>query len=287
LVAFQIAPRLNAPGRLGDPSAALELLLAPDADRAILWLEQVEQAVAERRAIQSRMLADATAAIVKAGYPSDGGLVLVGPDWHPGVVGIVAGRIAAQYGAPSIAIALEGDAGRGSARAPEGFDLYEALDQCRDHLVGFGGHRAAAGVEIRAGDVDSFRAKWYEVCLRRRTEAPLSADQRAAEVRLDARDDLQQVVGDLERLEPCGQNNPTPQLMLTDVSVQSVRQIKSHLKLDLRWREHRLSGFAPHLAAAAPELEGQSVTLVGRVRRDHWRGGEAVEILVEDWQSGD
>jgi single-stranded-DNA-specific exonuclease len=283
LVAFQIAPRLNAPGRLGDPRVALELLLASDDVRALQSLDRVEQAVAERRAIQSRMLAEATAEIVKADYPLDGGLLLAGTDWHPGVVEIVAGRLAAQYGAPSIAIALEGETGRGSARAPAGFDLYEALSECRPHLVSFGGHRAAAGVEVRADQIDRLRGRWHEVCQRQRTAVGLAELRLLPEARLDARDDLAQVVADLERFEPCGQGNPAPLLLLAPVTVRSARAVKTHLKLELTWGARQLSGFAPDRAADAPEIDRREVALVGRVRRDHWRGGDAVEVLVEGW----
>ena len=283
-IAFQLAPRLNAPGRLGDPTVALELLLERDPVRAAELAAAVDQLGSERRRIQSTMLAEALAEIARSGLGEGPGIVLGRAGWHPGVVGIVAGRLAEQFGRPAVVVALDGEHARGSARAPAGFPLYDSLARCAGSLVGFGGHQAAAGLELRADAVERFRAQWLTAC----TELGSgllrpAADRVQADVRLDERDDLAQVVSDLERLEPCGEGNPAPRVLLAAVSVRSARDVGGHLKLELALGQARLGGFAPNLGARAGELAGARLGLVGKLRRDHWRGGQAVEVLVDDW----
>jgi single-stranded-DNA-specific exonuclease len=131
-VAFRLAPRLNAPGRLGDPDVSLDLLLAQDGVAASGLAATVEQAQMKRRAIQDEMLAAALADIERGGFDRDPAIVIARQGWHPGVVGIVAGRIASRFGKPTIAVALEGTIGRGSVRGPAGAHLHDALTACGD-----------------------------------------------------------------------------------------------------------------------------------------------------------
>jgi single-stranded-DNA-specific exonuclease len=284
-IAFQIAPRLNAPGRLGDPMVALELLLERDPVRATELAALVEELAAERRRIQSAMLAEALAEIARAGLDSGPAIVLARAGWHPGVVGIVAGRLADQYGRPAAVVALDGQSGRGSARAPAGFPLYDSLARCADTLEAFGGHQAAAGLELRADSVERFRAQWHEACVGLGAcELPGGPRRVAADVRLDPRDDLVHVVADLERLEPCGQGNAAPRVLFGGARVRSARDVGGHLKLELQLQGTRLGGFGPNQGARAGELTGQELELVGRLRPDAWRGGQAMEVLVEDWE---
>src|SRR5207253_2274315 len=147
--------RLNAPGRLGDPDLSLQLLLEQSPATAVALAGAVEQLALQRRAIQDEMLADALAEIERNGWGAQPGIVLARRGWHPGVVGIVAGRVASRFGRPTIVIALETDKGRGSVRGPSGSRLHDALTRCKHELVGFGGHQAAAGVEVREGRVDA------------------------------------------------------------------------------------------------------------------------------------
>jgi len=285
LVAFQIAPRLNALGRLGDPTAALRLLLVREAAEAGPLLEAVEQATVERRRLQQAIEAEAIATIAAQGYQDDPALVLAKSGWHPGVVGIVAGRLASRYQKPTALVALDGEAGRGSVRGPEGMPLYDLLSACADRLLGFGGHQAAAGLQIQSDEVDDFRGAWLKACAAAQPAADrMAASVHRAEVRLDERDDWLQVVDDLQRLEPCGEANPAPRLLLGKVRVRRAREIKGHLKLELERDGQSLSGFLPDGGRHAAELDGGRVDLVGLLRRDHWRGGDALEVLVTDWR---
>jgi len=278
-VAYRIAPRLNAPGRLGDPDIALALLLEPNSVAASALAASIEQAQMQRRAIQEEMLAAALAEIERAGYARDPAVVLAREGWHPGVVGIVAGRVASRLGKPTIIVALEGASGRGSVRGPAGARLHDALVRCRAELVGFGGHQAAAGVEVRADRLDALRAAWCDAF--RDLGLPAAPPAAEAQVRLDDRDDPAAVVRDLERLEPCGEGNRPASLLVAAATVRSARSLKGHLKLELTLRGRELSCFGPELGDLAPRLAGSRADVIGRLRRDAWRGGDAVELRIE------
>ncbi|WP_437573033.1 single-stranded-DNA-specific exonuclease RecJ [Sorangium sp. So ce887] len=284
-VAFRIAPRLNAPGRLGDPDISLELLLAHDSVTASALAATVEQAQMKRRAIQDEMLVSALAEIERAGFERDPAIVIAREGFHPGVVGIVAGRVTSRFGKPTIVIALEGAKGRGSVRGPAGARLHDALSLCRAELVGFGGHQAAAGVEVRADRVEALRAAWCDAF--REQDLPAAAAFAAAHVRLDDRDDLAAVARDLERLEPCGEGNRPAYVLLPGAAVRSARNLKGHLKLELTFARREISCFGFELGELAPRFTGRSVDVVGRLRRDAWRGGDAVEIRIEHVAAAD
>ncbi len=187
-IAFRLAPRLNAPGRLGDPDLALELLLAKTTTEAAAIAASIEQITLKRRAIQEEMVTEAVAEIESSGFASMPAIVLGREGWHPGIVGIVAGRIASRYGKPTIVVGLEGASGRGSVRGPQGFRLHDALTRCREELAGFGGHQAAAGVEVRTERLSALRDSICEACAAQGSSA-LGPEVLGADVRLDDRDD--------------------------------------------------------------------------------------------------
>ena len=278
-VAFRIAPRLNAPGRLGDPDVSLALLLEQSSVTASALAATVEQAQLQRRAIQDEMLSSALAEIERAGFDRDPAIVLARQGWHPGVVGIVAGRLASRFGKPTIVVGLEGDRGRGSVRGPSGARLHDGLTRCRAELAGFGGHQAAAGVEVRAERVEALRAAWCDAW---RDEGLAASPERAsADARLDDRDDPVAVVRDLDRLEPCGEGNRASSLLIPGALIRGARNLKGHLKLDLAVRGREISCFGFELGDLAPRLTGARADVLGRLRRDAWRGGDAVELRIE------
>jgi len=277
-VAFRIAPRLNAPGRLGPPDAALELLLAADAPRAAALAAELEQRTAERRAEQDRILAEATAEIERRGDRERSALVLGGAGWGQGIVGIVAGRLAAELGRPVVVIGFDdAGVGRGSVRGPRGFPLFDAVAAVAPLLERYGGHQAAAGLEVRAERLDELREAFTAACAAR---APALAVEPPPLVPRPG-DDPARLLRDLDRLEPFGERNPAPRFRFagTVVAARAVRG--GHLKLDLRLADgSRLSGFGPGLGAAADGLRG-AVSIVGSLRRDRWRGGGAPEVGIE------
>lgn len=279
-IAFRVAPRLNAAGRLGDPKLALALLLAETPEEAQPLADALEQVQTDRRQIQERILAEATSQIERGGLADAPAIVLAHEGWHAGVVGIVAGRIASEYGKPTIVVGLDGETGRGSVRGPQGFRLHDALSACKSELVGFGGHQAAAGVEVQASRVEALREAFCRACAAQGS-ADFAPAGLVATVRLDPRDEPTVVVRDLARVEPCGEGNPAPLLLLPNAQVRSARDLKGHLKLDLSYGGRSLPGFAFQLGAQAATLKGKRVDVIGRLRWDTYRGGDAVELRVE------
>ncbi|MBK8998817.1 MAG: single-stranded-DNA-specific exonuclease RecJ [Myxococcales bacterium] len=280
-VAFRIAPRINAPGRLGKPDLALELLLATSHEEARGIGAEIERLSTERRSIQEKMIVEAVREIEEAGYHERPAIVIGREGWNHGIVGIVAGRLASRYGKPVIAVGFEPNGhGRGSVRGPKGSRLHDALSQVEDVLERFGGHQAAAGVELRLDRLEDLREGFEKAC----EAAPASApeDEHADTVWLHAGDSPARVLGDVARLEPCGQGNPAPRVAV-QAKLVAAREVKGgHLKLELELPSSgRMSGFGVSMGARAGQLSGRVIVL-GRLRRDAWRGGDAVEMRVED-----
>ncbi|HWC26610.1 MAG TPA: single-stranded-DNA-specific exonuclease RecJ [Solirubrobacteraceae bacterium] len=217
-VGFRLAPRINAAGRLERADAALELLLTADEIRAAQVADELDRLNAERRHIETRILFEAEALLTERERSEAGeraAHVLAGQGWHKGVIGIVAARIAERHHRPTVLIAVDPDTGdgTGSGRSIPGFDLLAALDSASAHLARHGGHRAAAGCELHAAQVDPFRRAFEAYAA-----ATLTPDDLVPRRRVDA-----VVAGDelglglaeeLERLAPFGIGNPGVSLLL-------------------------------------------------------------------------
>jgi single-stranded-DNA-specific exonuclease len=280
-VAFRIAPRINAPGRLGSAELALELLLAKTAEEAQSLASQVEQKSTERRALQQTMIEQALEEIEREGWQDSAALTLGRQDWNHGIVGIVAGRLADQFQRPVIVIGFDGDVGRGSVRGPRGAKLHDALSQVQSTMVRFGGHQAAAGVEVEHEKLVELRQRFAEVyAARSQSSAPGFEDPQVPVVELCAGDELDQVLKDLMRLEPCGEANPCPELSFVADLVRAKEVRGGHLKLELELGSgQRLAGFGVNQGALAETLGGR-VRVTGSLQPDRWRGGDAVEVRV-------
>ncbi len=210
-VGFRLAPRINAAGRLERADAGLELVLTTDGERAAQIADELDRLNAERRHTEQRILFEAESLVAQAGERP--AYVLAGEGWHKGVIGIVASRIAERHNRPTVMVALDGDRGTGSGRSIPAFDLLGGLDSCAQHLERHGGHRAAAGCEILATEVDAFRTAFEA-----HAAATLRPEDLVSVRRVDA-----VVAGDelgiglaeeLERLAPFGSANPDVSLLV-------------------------------------------------------------------------
>lgn len=220
---FALAPRLNAAGRLGRADAALELLLTDDRARAEQVADELDVLNRERRDVEGRILL--AAEVARAEQAEATAYVLAGTGWHPGVIGIVASRMVERHGRPCVLIALEPDGmGRGSGRSIPAYDLHAGVAAGSDHLVRFGGHRQAAGLEIRASEVESFRAAFVD-----HATTSLSPDDLKPVTAVDALAGVDvlglELVEELERLGPFGHGNPRPTLLLPGVRMADVRSV--------------------------------------------------------------
>ncbi|MCB9556800.1 MAG: single-stranded-DNA-specific exonuclease RecJ [Deltaproteobacteria bacterium] len=230
-VGWRLGPRLNAPGRLGDAGIALEALYLRDEIEATERARRCHAINEERKAVQRQIFEQARE---QADRRADDPFCLVADDgWHPGVIGIVASKLAETYGRPAAVIAWEGDRGRASARSVPGVDLFALLAACSEHLLRFGGHAAAAGFSIRRENLEAFRTALCQATAPRLVEVGQAPVRIQLEVEL--RDVDQGLLGQLERLEPFGNGNPQPTFSARQVTVDRVRRVgQDHLGLVLR-----------------------------------------------------
>ncbi|MDH5493828.1 MAG: DHHA1 domain-containing protein, partial [Myxococcales bacterium] len=216
------------------------------------------------------------------GEAPEGAILLASTGWHRGVVGITAARLAERFGVPAMVAALEQGVGHGSARTPEGHDVYAALSACAGELLGFGGHRAAAGFSFSASRLDALRAGLLAA-------APRSGFEPAAvqaDLTLDRDVFPLPSVEDLSALEPFGEGNPTPLFAIPRARVLRASVVGGdHLKLELEALGRSLPAFGPNMGDRASDLPAL-VDLVGELRVDHYRGGGRLEVGIVAIQSG-
>ena len=278
-IGFRLAPRINAAGRLHRADAGLELVLTEDEARAAAVAEELDRANAERRDVETRILFGAEALLAADGErPAH---VLAGEDWHPGVIGIVASRLAERHHRPMVLIALDGDAGTGSGRSIPGFDLLAGLTAGAPHLRRYGGHRAAAGLEIARAELDAFRAVFEA-----HAAAALSPEDLVPTERVDA-----VVAGDalglglaqeLERLEPCGVGNPAPVLLVPAATFTDPRAMGEgrHARFTVHAGGARARAVAFGVAGGRlPVATDEPVDATFALRRRTWNG--AVEPQLQ------
>ncbi|MFL5822408.1 MAG: single-stranded-DNA-specific exonuclease RecJ [Solirubrobacteraceae bacterium] len=219
-LAFRLAPRLNAAGRLARADAALELILTAEESRAEEIATELDRLNAERRAVEQRITWEAEAQVAELGPRA--AYVLWGEDWHPGVVGIVASRIVERHHRPTVLVALDGPSGTGSARSIPGFDLLGGLRACAGHLERYGGHRAAAGLTLDRDRLDAFRA-----AMEAHAESILTPELLTRVDRVDAVVSGSQLsldlIEELELLEPTGLGNPGPRLLVPGARLADVK----------------------------------------------------------------
>ncbi|HXD01548.1 MAG TPA: single-stranded-DNA-specific exonuclease RecJ [Verrucomicrobiae bacterium] len=286
-VGFQLAPRLNAAGRLEDAEEALLLLLAPDLKTAEPIARNLDSRNRERQKIE-RGIAQEVIGAVRARFNPQTDYVIVEGQllWHVGVVGIVASRVLQQFYRPTIIVGGEGGEWRGSGRSIAGFDLAAALRECGDLLVRHGGHALAAGLTINAKNLDALRARLNELARR-----ALKPEELLPALRLDAELELRDIslerLEELERLKPLGQGNPAAQFVARNLTqarpLQRMGAEKQHLKL---WVT---DGAATHEAVwwgAGREaaLPVGTFDLAFAPQINTFNGRRSVQLKVLDWR---
>jgi len=291
-LAFQIAPRINAAGRLETAARAVELLLAEDPSEARRLAQELDALNVRRREIEAGILASAVAESARFADRSRWPVLVVGAEgWHQGVVGIVAGRLVQRFDRPTIVIGLDGGRGRGSARSVPGFSVLAAMDGGRAHVVKHGGHEQAAGLEIEGASIDAFREA---VCARAHemlAAGPLAAPELVVDCDLPFHVVTPSLQKELDRLQPYGQDNARPLFHTADLRLaEPVRVVgadKTHVMLQLRSGAHVLRGMAFGMARREHELTmGTPIHAVYTPKWNHFRGETKLEIEVVDFRTG-
>jgi single-stranded-DNA-specific exonuclease len=284
-IAFRLAPRLNAAGRLGDPAITLALLRAKTLPEARELAARIEAINDERKAIERQVTQEAIDQVLEVyGERPATGIVVAGVGWHRGVVGITAARLVDRFHRPTVVIGIDGAHGHGSARTPDGFPLYDAVARCAADLDRFGGHQAAAGMTLASSRIEAFRAGFADASLALASGGLTAAPTPLADCALDGATFPIPTPRDLWRIEPLGERNVEPLFVIEGARLEhisAVGQGEAHLKLRVRIGRELVPAFGfdiGHLAAELPDR----VDLLGYVRFDHWRGGRTVEIRVRD-----
>ena len=290
-IGFGLGPRINAAGRLGQARLAVEMLTTDNAERATKLAEYLETLNNNRKTVERRILKQAKEMVAdNPEWESHKTLVLAHHDWHPGVIGIVASRVTEEFGKPTILIALRDDGtGQGSGRSWAGFDLYAGLASCRDHVLSFGGHKAAAGVRLKAtavADVRATLATWAADNFH-----PTASD---TELRIDAEVLLSEVtfpaVRELERLGPFGQANPQPTFVASRVELaeppKTMGEGDRHLAIKVRQQGTTMRCIAFGRGDWAEQLQvtGGLISITFAPVISTYRGFNKVELHLIDWK---
>jgi single-stranded-DNA-specific exonuclease len=282
-VAFGLAPRLNAAGRLYRADAGLELILCEDSARAAQIAQELDRVNHERRAAERAIRFEAEAQIAALGDLDERrAFVLAGEGWHVGVIGIVASRLAETHHRPVVLIALEGDRGRGSGRGGcEAFDLLAGLTACAEHLSRYGGHRAAAGLEIERERVVGFAET-----LDAYAASVLTSEDMAPVERVDAvvtGSELGMALAEeLAGLAPFGQANPPVSLMIGDATFTDVRPMGEgkHARFTVRSPAGRARAVAFNTGGRLGVAEGEPAQATFTLEVNEWNGVSEPRLVL-------
>jgi single-stranded-DNA-specific exonuclease len=292
-VAFVLGPRLNAAGRLGQAPLGVELITTDCPDRATRLAEYLHQLNLNRDSLERSVYQTAHKQATEQFDPEhDPALVLDGQGWHPGVIGIVAGRLADKFNRPVVIIAWDQAGvkpGIGSCRSGAGLNLHQALIACSETLLTHGGHHQAAGLKLQRNRLEAFRAAFCEYAA-----SEIKEMDRVAEISIDAEAPLSQLtlrtMQEIERLAPFGEGNPRPILCATGVRLaEPPRRIgngQRHLSLKLNQYGVNMRGVAFGLGEAADEIAAVDgdLDIAFKPVINEFRGRRSVEMHLVDWR---
>jgi single-stranded-DNA-specific exonuclease len=278
-VGFALAPRLNAAGRLYRADAGLELILTGDPLRAAQIAQELDSANSERRQVELRIRYQAEAQMAELGERS--AYVLAGEEWHPGVIGIVASRLVERSGRPVILIALDGDSGRASGRSIESFDLLAGLAACAPLLTRYGGHRAAAGLEIERARIADFSAALDEHAAGVLSPADLVEVERVDAIVPGGELDMA-LAEELRRLAPFGRGNPGVSLMAADAVLADARPMGEgkHVRFTVESRGARVRAVAFGTGGRLPVPEGVPAKATFTLEVNEWNGVSEPRLVL-------
>lgn len=296
-IGFKLAPRLNAVGRLGCAMLVVELLTTASAQRAAELARYLDTQNQDRQRLERRILSEAREQVARLDLEHAPALVLADRNWHPGVIGIVAGRLVEQYGRPVLLIGIRKDPaepdgiGQGSGRSIPGFPLHEALQACDEQLLSHGGHRAAAGFRIRPELIDSLRDRFCAY-----TDRFFVNGTPRPRLVLDAEVPLHTLtpglLEEIDRLEPYGAENRRPLFLAGGLQIvqgpSKMGQGERHLQFRVKQQGTTLRAVAFGMADRLEELmshQGQCC-LAATPKVNDWQGWRRIELEVHDFQPG-
>jgi len=280
-VGYQLAPRLNAAGRMEDAALGVELLLAEDMVNALTTARYLDQCNRERQELERETFRQAESAVAGLDDGHTHAIVLGARGWHSGVIGIVASRLVERYHRPTVLVALDGDRGKGSARSIRGFHLYRGLQACADHLTAFGGHEMAAGMSLEAGRLQDFAA-----ALEAHARTVLTDDDLVPMLHHDGVVLLEELdletLRQVEALAPFGMGNPEPQMVVENVRAMRVQELNGgHLRFTVCQGAFSLPAIAFGMLPRREAFAGE-VDLLVSPQVNRYQGRENVQLKIRD-----
>ena len=285
MVSFGMAPRINACGRMGNASAAVKLLLEKDkntAEKIALELDNLNQ---ERKNVETIIFNDAMEIIKEKNLESKNSIVLYKDSWHNGVIGIVASRLVNMYYKPVILLTKENGIIRGSGRCPAGFSIYDALTDCKDKLIQFGGHELAAGLSVQEDMLEEFIQSFEEASLKRKDA--ISEQIINIDAQIERKDLNIQIIKDIRALKPYGQSNQLPIFVYKNLKVNAIRTIKDdkHLKLVLKDDKSLIDAVGFSMGPRRDEIRiGDKIDVVGNVEVNTYNTPKTIQLVLQDFK---
>ena len=281
-VGFELCPRLNAPGRMDEAALSVECLIAESEEEAKLIADQIESFNSERQKVTQKVLEEATKLVDAKTLAKKKVVILYSPNWHEGILGIVAGRLAKQW-QKAVFVVTDDHEGyiKGSARALEGYHLFELLNECQDLIERFGGHALAAGITFAPENLQALEDKMNELLQEVEVTPSLQVD-----LSLPLSDLNVSFVEQLSILAPFGEGNRPPVIELKNVYVKNVKPIGNklqHLKFTLYQDKHSVDAIAFNQAPLAMYLTPDTLfSFVGEVKINEWNGNRSVQFHFID-----
>lgn len=281
-IAFGVSPRINACGRMGHQEVALELFLTEDPIVARELAKEVEDYNKKRQDIEKDIYNSALAMIDE--NDENKAIVLSGDGWHHGIIGIVSSKITEKFYKPSILVCNEGEDARGSGRSVDGFDLHEALLECKDNLVNYGGHSMAVGLSLKTENFDAFK-KAFEKYTNEKISEEMLVPKLEIDEEISTKDISIKDVNDLKLLEPFGEGNSEPVILYKNLKINAIRTLSEgkHLKLNLQDEKADIDAIGFGLGELASLYQiGDKIDIVGNIQINKFNNIEKVQVLLKD-----
>jgi single-stranded-DNA-specific exonuclease len=288
-IVFGIAPRINAAGRLGDARRAVEMLIEEDEVRAFQRAQELESDNRSRRTIDEETFAEAQLLAESMLQHNNGecrSLVIHNPNWHPGVIGIVASRIVEKYYLPTVLLTSVDGIAKGSARSIAGFDIHNALKQCESHIEQFGGHKYAAGLSVREENIDMLRSALNNFAM-----SAIDDDMLIPQLHIDTEVDLRELTPSffniVKQFSPFGPGNARPHFLVREGEIVGYPKIvgKDHLKFRVRSGSGFIEAIAFGMGSRIGELSGGvKYDFVFNIEENEYRGTITPQLRILDFR---
>lgn len=285
MVSFSMAPRINACGRMGNASAAVKLLLEKDENMAEKIANELDELNTERKNVESLIFEQAIKQIEDNKIDKKNSIVLYDESWHNGVIGIVASRLVNIYYKPVILLTKEHGVVRGSGRCPQGFSLYDALTDCKEKVIQFGGHELAAGLSLTEEMIPDF-IEAFEIASTERKDG-ISEQIIEVDAQIERKDLNGQIIKDIRRIKPYGQSNPLPVFLYKGLRVSAIRTIKEdkHLKLVLKDEKSLIDAIGFSMGDRRDEIRiGDKIDVVGSIELNTFNTPKTIQIVLQDFK---